>query len=37
MGVALGIAPEQLGFGKELVAARPVLDAKLVAAPAAVG
>jgi heterodisulfide reductase subunit B len=32
MGVAFGIDPDQLGFGKELVDARPVLNAKLGAA-----
>ena len=29
MGVAFGIEPRKLGFGKELVAGMPVLDAKL--------
>lgn len=36
LGVAFGLAPEKLGFGKEIVAARPVLEAKL-SAPAGVG
>ena len=31
LGVAFGIDPKQLGFGKELVAAEPVLKAKLAA------
>ena len=38
LGVAFGLEPDRLGFGKEIVAARPVLEAKLGAAPvAAVG
>jgi heterodisulfide reductase subunit B len=32
LGVAFGLDPAKLGFGKELVAARPVLQAKLGAA-----
>jgi heterodisulfide reductase subunit B len=32
VGVAFGLDPAKLGFGKELVAARPVLEAKLGAA-----
>jgi len=36
VGVAFGIDPSKLGFGKELVAARPVLEAKLGAKAAAV-
>jgi len=35
LGLALGIEPERLGFGKEIVAAWPVIEAKLGAAPAA--
>jgi heterodisulfide reductase subunit B len=35
VGVAFGLDPAKLGFGKELVAARPVLQAKLGATPAA--
>jgi heterodisulfide reductase subunit B len=35
LGVAFGLDPAKLGFGKELVAARPVLQAKLGATPAA--
>jgi heterodisulfide reductase subunit B len=29
LGIAFGIDPKKLGFGKELVAAMPVLQAKL--------
>jgi heterodisulfide reductase subunit B len=29
MGIAFGIAPEKLGFGKEIVAALPVVKARL--------
>jgi len=29
MGVAFGLGPEAMGFGKELVAAGPVLAAKV--------
>jgi len=36
LGIAFGIEPQRLGFGKELVAAMPVLNAKL-GPPAAVG
>ncbi len=36
VGVAFGLDPDRLGFGKEIVAARPVLEAKLGAAPVAV-
>jgi heterodisulfide reductase subunit B len=35
LGVAFGLDPAKLGFGKELVAAGPVLQAKLGATPAA--
>ncbi len=35
LGVALGLDYEALGIGKEIVAAEPVLKAKLAAAPAA--
>ncbi len=35
MGIAFGIAPEKLGFGKEIVAAWPVIEARL--SQAAVG
>jgi heterodisulfide reductase subunit B len=35
LGMAFGLEPAKLGFGKELVAARPVLEAKLGAAKAA--
>ncbi len=35
VGLALGLDMHQLGFGKEIVAARPVLEAKLQAQPAA--
>ena len=35
VGVAFGLDPANLGFGKELVAAGPVLQAKLGATPAA--
>lgn len=34
VGLALGLDMHQLGFGKEIVAARPVLEAKLQAQPA---
>ncbi len=37
LGVAFGLPPEKLGFGKEIVPARHVLEAKLSAAPAGVG
>jgi heterodisulfide reductase subunit B len=33
LGIAFGLQPKQLGFGKEIVAAEPVIRAKL--APAA--
>ncbi len=36
LGVAFGLDPANLGFGKELVAAGPVLEAKLGATPTAV-
>lgn len=36
LGVSFGLDPDRLGFGKEIVAARPVLAAKLGAAPVAV-
>jgi heterodisulfide reductase subunit B len=36
LGIAFGIEPERLGFGKELVDARPVLSAKLGTTAAAV-
>jgi len=36
LGIAFGIEPQRLGFGKELVTAMPVLNARL-GAPAAVG
>ena len=36
LGIAFGIAPEQLGFGKEIVAALPVIKAWLGRAAAAV-
>lgn len=35
VGLALGLDMQRLGFGKEIVAARPVLEAKLQAQPAA--
>lgn len=35
LGIAFGIAPSKLGFGKEIVPAKPVLEAKLIAAPVA--
>lgn len=35
IGVAFGIPLEQLGFGKEIVAARPVIESKLAAGAAA--
>jgi heterodisulfide reductase subunit B len=35
LGFAFGLDPKKLGFGKELVAAMPVLDAKLNGKPAA--
>jgi len=35
LGVAFGLDPAKLGFGKEIVAARPVLEAKLGAAATA--
>jgi heterodisulfide reductase subunit B len=35
MGIAFGIAPERLGFGKEIVAAWPVIEARLSQAAAA--
>ncbi len=35
MGLAFGIAPEKLGFGKEIVAALPVIEARLSQAAAA--
>jgi heterodisulfide reductase subunit B len=35
MGLAFGIAPEKLGFGKEIVAAGPVIEVKLSQAAAA--
>ena len=35
LGVAFGLEPKKLGFGKELVAAVPVIKAKLTAQPAA--
>jgi heterodisulfide reductase subunit B len=34
-GVGFGLDPAKLGFGKEIVAARPVLEARLAAAAAA--
>jgi len=34
VGLALGLDMQRLGFGKEIVAARPVLEAKLQAQPA---
>jgi hypothetical protein len=34
LGIAFGLEPKELGFGKELVAAEPVLRAKLTAAVA---
>jgi heterodisulfide reductase subunit B len=37
LGVAFGIDPKTLGFGKEIVAASPVLKAKLNGKPAAAG
>jgi heterodisulfide reductase subunit B len=37
VGVAFGLDPAKLGFGKEIVAARPVLEAKLAGAPATSG
>ena len=37
LGVALGIDFEKLGIGKEIVAAGPVIKAKLAAAPARTG
>ena len=37
LGVAFGLDPAKLGFGKEIVAARPVLEAKLGAATGAAG
>jgi heterodisulfide reductase subunit B len=37
LGVAFGLDPDRLGFGKEIVAARPVLEAKLGPAPVAAG
>jgi heterodisulfide reductase subunit B len=37
LGVAFGMDPAKLGFGKELVAARPVLDAKVARTPATSG
>jgi heterodisulfide reductase subunit B len=36
LGVAFGLEPAKLGFGKEIVAARPVLEAKLGSAAATV-
>jgi heterodisulfide reductase subunit B2 len=35
MGIALGISPEKLGFGKELTAAAPVIERKLDGRPVA--
>ena len=35
VGLALGLDMQRLGFGKEIVAARPVLEAKLQPQPAA--
>ena len=35
LGIAFGIAPKKLGFGKEITAAEPVIRAKLEAAAAA--
>jgi len=37
LGVAFGLPPEKLGFGKEIVPARSVLETKLSAAQAGVG
>ncbi len=37
LGLAFGLPPEKLGFGKEIVPARPVLEAKLSSAPAGAG
>ena len=35
LGISFGIDPKKLGFGKELVAAMPVLKAKLNGQPVA--